>query len=174
MTQLNRSDAQERNALVVFLELGAKLPEFARELQAQYPENVVLAQDVTETTQDFAARAVRRLGQLMTDGFTVRVAMLALGQRSGADAFMARHRIATEVARLATPHSATDLMLVGNESLSPEGRGDLKALAEVLSLEYGDGGPNVRLVLESPRRPAGRSGRRHRAPWTQPSASGGL
>lgn len=153
MTRRAHTIAEERNALVIFLESGAKLPELARNLQARYPDNVVLAESVTESAEDFSARAIRRLEQLGASGYTVRAAMLAVGEQASAAAFAARHRIATEVARFAAPHSAPDLLLVGSGGLSAAGRADLKTLAEVLSQEFGTRGPNVRLVLDSPRRP---------------------
>jgi hypothetical protein len=157
MNRPSSQETEERDAVVVFMEPGAALPEFALKLQSLFAENVVLVEGVEESPNEFAERAIHRLQQLAASGYVARVSMLVAGRQAGADIFMARYGIAHAVAACTTQQSPRDLILVGHEGLSSQGRADLKELAGVLSQEFGEHGPNIRLLLRSPERPMART-----------------
>jgi hypothetical protein len=164
----NKSDATGDVVLIV-MEFGSRWPACFHSLLRNAPHGVVLAQDVTESPAELAARLRRRLMQLTASEHRVCAAVLSAGHSLAQDVFVNRCLMVQALARTLTPNNGR-LVISGHAHLPDAARQEIARVAATMA-EHLVGGPPLTLELEPPRSAVRRAVPRPSSPTALPAVS---
>jgi hypothetical protein len=138
---------ENREILLLALEVGAGWPDAIREYQASVPDSVVEAQTEGEKVERFAERVIQRVGRIREEGAEIRVCVVATNGATTPFAVASRYAMLRAAAKGMNEQGR--LVLVGPSSADGASRAQdqLFELAGRLSDELASTGIGISVRL---------------------------